>query len=82
MGYTRAGNFASDANGRLTTQDGYLVEPTDYDPGGRHRRHGGGQRYRHRYRSRPDQPQTLGTIELAMFPNLAACRRSAATSWS
>jgi flagellar hook protein FlgE len=32
--YTRAGNFSRNANGDLTTQDGYLIVGTNFDPAG------------------------------------------------
>jgi flagellar basal-body rod protein FlgG len=67
--YTRAGNFAVDSSRRLTTQDGMVVEPTITIPASATSVTVASNGAVTATVSGQSQPQTLGTIELAIFPN-------------
>jgi flagellar basal-body rod protein FlgG len=69
VGYTRAGNFAVDASGRLSTQDGLLLDPTITVPSGTTSVTIAANGAVTATVTGREQPQTLGTIELAMFTN-------------
>lgn len=67
--YTRAGNFQLDAQGRLCTQDGMLVQPTITVPSAATSVTIAANGAVTAMVPGRDQPQTLGTIELTLFPN-------------
>ncbi|HEX7799564.1 MAG TPA: flagellar basal-body rod protein FlgG [Asticcacaulis sp.] len=69
--YTRAGNFSTDDQGRLVTQDGYLVQPNITIPQGTTSVTISKDGQVQVTTSGNTQTQTLGQLEIATFPNEA-----------
>ena len=71
LAYTRAGNFSTDDQGRLVTQDGYLVQPNITIPQGTTSVTISKDGQVQVTTSGNTQTQTLGQLEIATFPNEA-----------
>ncbi|MCX7856676.1 MAG: flagellar basal-body rod protein FlgG [Deltaproteobacteria bacterium] len=69
--YTRAGTFKRDADGRIVTSDGYLLEPNITIPQNTIQISIEADGTVSAVVQGQQRPQQLGTIELAMFPNPA-----------
>jgi flagellar basal-body rod protein FlgG len=69
--YTRAGNFSTDDQGRLVTQDGYLVQPNITIPQGTTSVSISKSGLVQVTTQGNTQTQTIGQLEIATFPNEA-----------
>ena len=70
MGYTRAGNFGRDQNGRLVTVDGRLVQPAITLPADTQRIDVNSSGVVSVLQSGQETLSQVGVLELAQFPNL------------
>ncbi len=69
--YTRDGTFGLSPDGTIVTADGYPVVRRHHRPAERDHRHDQPQRRRAGDQAGQATPQTVGTLQLAVFPNEA-----------